>query len=54
MPGKLEVHNLRAFFNKNEVIHDVSLSFDENRVTAMIGPVGMRQIDAGPLHQSDA
>src|ERR1700722_4067900 len=40
MPGKLEVRNLRAFFNKNEVIHDVSLSFDENRVTAMIGPSG--------------
>ena len=40
MPGKLEVRNLRAFFNKNEVIHNVSLSFDENRVTAMIGPSG--------------
>jgi len=40
MPGKLEIHNLRAFFNKNEVIHDVSLNFDENRVTAMIGPSG--------------
>jgi phosphate transport system ATP-binding protein len=40
MPGKLEVHNLRAFFNKVEVIHDVSLNFDENRVTAMIGPSG--------------
>lgn len=40
MPGKLEVRNLRAFFNKNEVIHDVSLNFDENRVTAMIGPSG--------------
>jgi len=40
MPGKLEVRNLRAFFNKNEVIHGVSLSFDENRVTAMIGPSG--------------
>jgi phosphate transport system ATP-binding protein len=40
MPEKLEVHNLRAFFNKTEVIHDVSLNFDENRVTAMIGPSG--------------
>jgi phosphate transport system ATP-binding protein len=40
MPDKLEVHNLRAFFHKNEVIHDVSLNFDENRVTAMIGPSG--------------
>src|SRR5580658_2199306 len=40
MPDKLEVHNLRAFFNKTEVIHDVSLNFDEHRVTAMIGPSG--------------
>ena len=40
MPEKLEVHNLRAFFNQVEVIHDVSLNFDENRVTAMIGPSG--------------
>jgi phosphate transport system ATP-binding protein len=40
MPEKLEVHNLRAFFNNLEVIHDVSLNFDENRVTAMIGPSG--------------
>jgi phosphate transport system ATP-binding protein len=40
MPGKLEVRNLRAFFGKNEVLHDVSLSVDENRVTAMIGPSG--------------
>jgi phosphate transport system ATP-binding protein len=40
MPDKLEVRHLRAFFNKNEVIHDVNLNFDENRVTAMIGPSG--------------
>jgi phosphate transport system ATP-binding protein len=40
MPQKLEVRNLRAFFNKNEVIHGVSLNFDENLVTAMIGPSG--------------
>jgi phosphate transport system ATP-binding protein len=40
MPGKLEVRNLRAFFGTNEVLHDVSLNVDENRVTAMIGPSG--------------
>ncbi|MGA2412133.1 MAG: ATP-binding cassette domain-containing protein, partial [Candidatus Binataceae bacterium] len=40
MPEKLEVRHLRAFFNKNEALHDVSLSFAENRVTAMIGPSG--------------
>jgi len=40
MPGKLEVTNLRAFFGKNEVLHDVGLSVDENHVTAMIGPSG--------------
>jgi phosphate transport system ATP-binding protein len=40
MPGKLEVLNLRAFFGKNEVLHNVGLSVDENHVTAMIGPSG--------------
>src|ERR1700728_293820 len=40
MPDKVIVKHLRAFFNKNEALHDVSLSFDENRVTAMIGPSG--------------
>ena len=40
MPGKLEVRNLRAFFYKHEVLHDVSLNFEEHRVTAMIGPSG--------------
>jgi len=40
MPEKLEVRHLRAFFNQNEALHDVSLSFAENRVTAMIGPSG--------------
>ena len=40
MPEKVIVKHLRAFFNKNEALHDVSLSFAENRVTAIIGPSG--------------
>jgi phosphate transport system ATP-binding protein len=40
MPEKLEARHLCASFNKNEALHDVSLSFAENRVTAMIGPSG--------------
>src|SRR5471032_3679847 len=40
MPDKVIVKHLRAFFNKNEALHDVSLNFAENRVTAIIGPSG--------------
>ncbi|HTT76202.1 MAG TPA: phosphate ABC transporter ATP-binding protein PstB [Candidatus Binataceae bacterium] len=40
MPNKLEVRHLRASFNKNEVLHDISVAFDEKRVSAMIGPSG--------------
>src|SRR5277367_659962 len=40
MLDKVIVKHLRAFFNKNEALHDVSLNFAENRVTAIIGPSG--------------
>src|ERR1700682_1225366 len=40
MPDKVIVRHLRAFFNKVEVLHDVTLNFAENRVTAIIGPSG--------------
>jgi phosphate transport system ATP-binding protein len=40
MPDKVIVRHLRAFFNKVEALHDVTLSFAENRVTAIIGPSG--------------
>src|SRR5580704_1230809 len=40
MPDKVIVRHLCAFFNKAEALHDVSLNFAENRVTAIIGPSG--------------
>jgi phosphate transport system ATP-binding protein len=40
MPDKVIVRHLRAFFNKVEALHDVTLNFAENRVTAIIGPSG--------------
>jgi phosphate transport system ATP-binding protein len=40
MPDKVIVRHLRASFNKVEALHDVSLNFAENRVTAIIGPSG--------------
>ena len=41
MPDKVIVRSIcDAFFNKNEALHDVSLNFAENRVTAIIGPSG--------------
>src|SRR6202030_3241211 len=40
MADKVTVRHLRAFFGKNEALHDVNLNFAENRVTAIIGPSG--------------
>src|ERR1700687_3808951 len=40
MAEKLVVENLSAYFYKNRALHDVSLSFEENRVAAIIGPSG--------------
>jgi phosphate transport system ATP-binding protein len=40
MADKVTVRNLRAFFGKNEVLHDINLNIAEHRVTAIIGPSG--------------
>jgi phosphate transport system ATP-binding protein len=40
MPDKVIVRHLNAYFNKNQALKDVSLSFPANRVTAIIGPSG--------------
>src|SRR5579859_931055 len=40
MPDKVIVRHLRAYFNQVEALHDVTLNFAENRVTAIIGPSG--------------
>ncbi|HEV2170516.1 MAG TPA: ATP-binding cassette domain-containing protein, partial [Candidatus Binatus sp.] len=40
MAEKLVVKNLNAYFNKAHALHDVSLSFEENKVAAIIGPSG--------------
>ena len=40
MADKLVVKNLNAFFFKNRALKDVSLSFEEDRIAAIIGPSG--------------
>jgi phosphate transport system ATP-binding protein len=40
MPDKLIVRHLDAYFGKNHALHDVSLGYAANRVTAIIGPSG--------------
>lgn len=40
MPDKLIVRNLNAYFGKNHALHDVSLGYAANHVTAIIGPSG--------------
>jgi phosphate transport system ATP-binding protein len=40
MADKLVVNHLNAYFNQNHAVHDVSLTFEENRIAAIIGPSG--------------
>src|SRR5258707_8444877 len=40
MAEMLVVKNLSAFFYKNRALHDVSLSFEQDRIAAIIGPSG--------------
>src|SRR5580658_4342535 len=40
MAEKLVVKNLSAFFHKNRALKEVSLSFEEDRIAAIIGPSG--------------
>src|SRR5258708_10511633 len=40
MAEKLVVKNLSAYFYRNRALHDVSLSFEQDRIAAIIGPSG--------------
>jgi phosphate transport system ATP-binding protein len=40
MADKLVVKNLNAWFSQNHAVRDVSLTFEENRIAAIIGPSG--------------
>ena len=40
MAEKLVVKKLNAYFNKNRALKDVSLSFEEKQIAAIIGPSG--------------
>ncbi len=40
MQNKITVENLNAVFGKKEVLHNINLDIQENRITAIIGPSG--------------
>src|SRR6267154_6462273 len=40
MPDKIIVRHLNAYFNKNQALKDVTLSFPADRIAAIIGPSG--------------
>ncbi|MCZ7400531.1 MAG: phosphate ABC transporter ATP-binding protein PstB, partial [Candidatus Methanoperedens sp.] len=40
MQNKITVENLNALFGKKEVLHNINLGIQENRITAIIGPSG--------------
>ena len=39
-PPAIETHALNAYFGPTHAVRDVSLSFPQNEVTAIIGPSG--------------
>ncbi|MCT4592991.1 MAG: phosphate ABC transporter ATP-binding protein [Anaeromicrobium sp.] len=40
MESILETRNLKVSFNEKEVLNDVNLSFEKNKITAIVGPSG--------------
>ncbi|VVB86572.1 Trehalose/maltose import ATP-binding protein MalK [uncultured archaeon] len=40
MPEKITIENLNAWFGTKQVLHNISLNVQENRITAIIGPSG--------------
>ena len=40
MQNKITVENLNAWFGTKQVLHNISLGIQENRITAIIGPSG--------------
>lgn len=61
----LEVDNFSFFYGEKQVLHNISMTFEENKVTALIGPSGcgkstllrnlnrMNDLVAGVHHQGD-
>ncbi len=50
----VNVKDLNAYYGAQHAIKNVTIDFPANEVTALIGPVGIREIDGGALHQPDA
>jgi ABC-type branched-subunit amino acid transport system ATPase component len=46
---KITVTGLRAAFSGNEVVKGIDLTVTSRQITAIIGPVGLRQVDLPPL-----
>ncbi len=40
MENKIKVENLNAWFGAKQVLHEISLCIEKNRITAIIGPSG--------------
>ncbi len=50
----VRVKDLHAYYGKQQAIKGVDIEFPPNEVTRDHRPVGMRQVDDGPLHQPHA
>ncbi len=50
----VNVKDLNAYYGDQHAIKNVTIDFPANEVTALIGPVRIRQVDCGAVHQPDA
>jgi len=48
MQNKITIQNLNAWFGAKQVLHEINLGIEKNRITAIIGPSG-----CGNPHLSD-
>jgi len=50
--AKVNVKNLAVFYSKFRALADINLSVHEQKITAIIGPSGLRQIHSAAFLQS--
>ena len=48
-----DVDDINVFYGEHKAIRNVTLDLHVNEITALIGPVGLRQVDVHPLPEPD-
>ena len=47
----ITTHNVHLWYNEKRALESVSIKIPRNKVTALIGPSGLREVNPAPLLQ---